>query len=59
VYIEGRLKTDKYEDQTGETKYYTKVVAQTVQFLSDNRAGDKLMDEFNGIEEEDLFPEVP
>ena len=32
VYIEGRLKTDKYEDK-GEAKYYTKVVAQTLQFL--------------------------
>lgn len=32
VYIEGRLKTDKYEDK-GETKYYTKVVALALQFL--------------------------
>ena len=38
VYVEGRLKTDKYEDQ-GETRYFTKVVAQTVQFL-DNRNAD-------------------
>ena len=59
VYVEGRLKTDKYEDQNGETKYYTKVVAQVVQFL-DNRAGDSPIDELNGIEEEDLFPaEMP
>ena len=59
AYVEGRLKTDKYEDQNGETKYYTKVVAQVVQFL-DNRAGDSPMDELNGIEEEDLFPtEMP
>src|SRR5687768_11693081 len=32
IYLEGRLKTDKYEDK-GETKYYTKVVALTLQFL--------------------------
>jgi single-strand DNA-binding protein len=32
IYVEGRLKTDKYEDK-GETKYFTKVVAQTLQFL--------------------------
>jgi single-strand DNA-binding protein len=32
VYVEGRLKTDKYEDK-GETKYFTKVVAQSLQFL--------------------------
>ena len=60
VYVEGRLKTDKYEDQHGDTRYYTKVVAQTVQFLSDNRTGDSLMDQINGIEEEDLEPtEMP
>ncbi len=40
VYVEGRLKTDKYEDQ-GETKYFTKVVAQMAQFL-DSRIGDVL-----------------
>lgn len=32
VYVEGRLKTDKYEDK-GETKYYTKVVALLMQML--------------------------
>ena len=33
VFIEGRLKTDKYEDKAGETKYYTKVVALSMQML--------------------------
>lgn len=32
VYMEGRLKTDKYEDK-GEMKFYTKVVALSLQFL--------------------------
>ena len=32
IFLEGRLKTDKYEDK-GETKYYTKVVAQSLEFL--------------------------
>jgi len=32
IYLEGRLKTDRYEDK-GETKYYTKVIALTLQFL--------------------------
>ncbi len=32
IYIEGRLKTDKYEDK-GETKYFTKVNALTLQML--------------------------
>jgi single-strand DNA-binding protein len=39
VFVEGRLKTDKYEEK-GETRYFTKVVAQTVQFLSETRASE-------------------
>ena len=35
AYVEGRLKTDRYEDEGGETRYFTKVIAQSVQFLSD------------------------
>ena len=33
IFLEGRLKTDKYEDKSGETKYYTKVVALSMQML--------------------------
>ena len=33
VYLEGRLQTDRYE-QDGDVKYFTKVVMQSVQFLS-------------------------
>jgi len=33
VLIEGRLKTDRYEDKSGETKYFTKVVALMMQML--------------------------
>jgi len=33
VFIEGRLKTDRYEDKGGETKYFTKVVALIMQML--------------------------
>lgn len=33
VYIEGRLKTDKYQDERGENRYYTKVVLQQMQML--------------------------
>jgi single-strand DNA-binding protein len=54
VYMEGRLKTDKYEDR-GETKYFTKVVAQMVQFL-DSRSDDTTdePDDFLPEEEPDL-----
>lgn len=42
VYIEGRLKTDKYEDK-GEIKYYTKVVALSLQFLDRKPADEPVM----------------
>lgn len=33
VYIEGRLQTRSWEDQQGQKKYTTEIVATTVQFL--------------------------
>lgn len=33
VYVEGRLKTDKYVDDHGENRYFTKVVIQQMQML--------------------------
>jgi single-strand DNA-binding protein len=42
VYIEGRLKTDKYEDK-GETKYFTKVVALSMQMLDRKPADEPMM----------------
>ncbi len=49
VFLEGRLKTDKYEDKSGETKYFTKVVALQMQML------DKKQDEepVAAVEEEE------
>jgi len=42
VHIEGRLKTDKYEDK-GETKYFTKVVVQSMQMLDRKPAEEPMM----------------
>jgi single-strand DNA-binding protein len=42
VYLEGRLQTDKYEDK-GETKYFTKVVALTLQFLDKRPAEEPML----------------
>jgi single-strand DNA-binding protein len=53
VYVEGRLKTDKYETE-GETRYFTKVVAQMVQFLDNRSSADELADETGPIGEEEL-----
>jgi single-strand DNA-binding protein len=43
VYLEGRLKTDKYEDK-GETKYFTKVVALQMQMLDRKPADEPVME---------------
>ena len=60
MYADGRLKTNKYEDREGDTRYYTNVVAQVVQFLSDSRAEDALGQKYGIEEEEDLEPsELP
>ncbi|MCQ3936990.1 MAG: single-stranded DNA-binding protein [Chloroflexi bacterium] len=42
IFVEGRLKTDKYE-ANGETKYFTKVVAQTLQFLDKKEKEEPVM----------------
>jgi single-strand DNA-binding protein len=55
AYIEGRLKTDKYEDKGG-TKYFTKVVAQVVQFLSDSRGSESPAEQPEELASPDEFP---
>ncbi len=42
VFVEGRLKTDKYEDK-GETKYFTKVVALAMQMLDRKPSDEPVM----------------
>jgi single-strand DNA-binding protein len=45
VFIEGRLQTDRY-DQEGETRYFTKVIAAQMQML------DRRVEEELAVEEE-------
>ena len=59
VFLEGRLKTEKYEDRDGDTKYFTKVVTQFIQFLSGNRAGDSLLEQDSAVEADELESEIP
>ena len=54
VYIEGRLQTDKYEDKGGETKYFTKVVASTLQFL-DRKPAEEPVDEMGVAEDQSAY----
>lgn len=36
VYVEGRIQTRSWDDQSGQKRYTTEVVAQTVQFIGNN-----------------------
>ena len=42
IYLEGRLKTDKYEDK-GNSRFYTKVVALRLEFLDKKPANEPVM----------------
>ena len=39
VYVEGRLQTRKWQDQSGNDRYTTEIVAQDVQFLTPRGEG--------------------
>lgn len=53
VYLEGRLKTDKYEDK-GETKYFTRVVALVLQFL-DRKPAEEPATEMDVAEQSEAY----
>jgi single-strand DNA-binding protein len=52
VYLEGRLKTDKYEEN-GEARFFTKVVASSVEFLDNKSADDSMSSKQNNESEEE------
>ena len=39
VYVEGRLQTRQWDDQQGQRRYTTELIAETVQFLGGGRDG--------------------
>lgn len=41
VYVEGRLQTRQWEDQQGQKRYTTEIVANTVQFLGGGAGADR------------------
>jgi single-strand DNA-binding protein len=40
VYVEGTLRTNKWQDKNGQDRYTTEIVANTVQFLGGKGAGE-------------------
>jgi len=41
VFISGKIKTEKYQDKEGITKYSTKIIAENMQMLGSKRDGDQ------------------
>ena len=62
VYVEGRLKTDKWQDkQTGQDRYRVKVVADSVRFLGGGQrsAGPRAVPDDAGTPHPDADPYGP
>ena len=61
VYVEGRLQTRSWEDQQGQKRYSTEVVASTVQFLGGpgerTEAGPRSSSNSSGEAFQDFSPE--
>ena len=55
VYLEGRLRTERYEDK-GDTRYFTKVVALQMQMLDRKPADEVLMTVEESGEEYETLP---
>ena len=45
IYIEGKIKTDKYTDKNGVEKYSTKVIANQMELLGGKKDGSKSKDD--------------
>jgi single-strand DNA-binding protein len=59
VYVEGRLQTRSWEDQQGQKKYTTEIVANTVQFLggTETRANENRSERSHANDEHAFGPE--
>lgn len=46
IYVEGKIKTEKAEDREGKAKYYTKIYANEIKFLSSKNIETQEKDEY-------------
>jgi single-strand DNA-binding protein len=59
VYVEGRLQTRSWEDQSGNKRYTTEIVAQVMQMLG-GRGGEGSDAEWGGRQQEEpSVPDIP
>jgi single-strand DNA-binding protein len=57
VYLEGRLQTRSWEDQQGQKRYTTEIVANTVQFLGGGAGASASNNEEGNFNFQDFGPE--
>ena len=56
IYIEGRIRTQKWQDKQGQTRYTTEIMAQNFQFIGGGRGDERSADARGG---EDMGALVP
>ncbi len=59
VYIEGKIQTRKWQDQSGNDRYTTEIVAREMKMLSSKGSGSSQTGEAGGGQYEQSFPEPP
>jgi single-strand DNA-binding protein len=47
LYVEGRIRTNKWQDQSGQDRYTTEIIANEMQLLGSNGGRDEGGDSFN------------
>lgn len=57
VYVEGKLQTRDWEDQQGQKRYTTEIVANTVQFLGAAASGERRASSGDDYGNQDFGPE--
>lgn len=53
IYLEGRLQTRKWQDKSGQDRYTTEIVGDSLQMLSSNKKEDKAP--VSNVSEKDIF----
>lgn len=59
VYIEGRIQTRKWQDQNGQDRYTTEIVAQEMKMLSPRGGSESGGSSYGGSGYDNSFPEPP
>ncbi len=56
LYIEGRIRTNKWQDQAGQDRYTTEIIASDIQFLGGNGSRDESGDASMSAPSQDNAP---